>query len=212
MLLSILLAASLLPSQQASMRCVDRGSHIASTQTQPLRGPGGVVAMLKVSSADDHGKNTDLCNADYVLLITPADASAPRAVDLLTTDDDWDRILSVRLDGFAHNGKRVFGVLTERGKHPIMMLFDYDTADGKVQLIDLKKQFAHVATARCNAIFDVVGTTETGAIVVELNSAKPCSANGRWLLDPTGSAVHRLPQGVSVQSLFTSGAGVEHGV
>jgi len=212
MLLAILLAAPLLPSQQASMRCVDRGSDIAATQTQPLRGPGGVVTVLKVSSADDHSKNTHLCNADYVLLITPADASAARAVDLLNTDADWDRILSLRLDGFEHNGKRVFGVLTERGKHPSTMLFDYDTADDKVQLIDLRKQFAHVATARCNATFDVVGTTETGAIVVELNSATPCAANGRWLLNPTGSSVHRLPQGASVQSLFTSGAGVEHGV
>jgi len=207
MLLPILLAASLLPSQQASMRCVDRGSDIAAIQTQPLRGPGGVVAVLKVSSADDHGKNTHLCNADYELLITPADTGATRAVALFTTDAEWDRTLSLRLDGFAHNGKRVFGVLAEHGKHPSTMLFDYNTADGKVQLVDLKNQFAHVATARCDTTFDVVGTTETGAIVVEVNSAKGCAADGRWLLN-ADSSVHRLQQGAAVQYLFPSG--VEH--
>jgi len=209
MLLPILLAALLLPSQQASMQCVDRGSDTASTQTQPVRGPGGVVAVLKVSSADDHSKNSHLCNADYVLLITPADASAARTVDFLSSDGDWGRTLSLRLDGFAQNGKRVFGVLTESGKYPSAMLFDYGTADDKAQLIDLKKRFAHVATARCDTTFGIVGTTESGAIVVELNSAKPCGANGRWLLSPTGSSVQRLPQSASVQSLFTTGTGVD---
>jgi hypothetical protein len=48
MLLSILLAASLLPSQQASMHCIDRGSEIAAAQTQPVRGLNGVTAVLKV--------------------------------------------------------------------------------------------------------------------------------------------------------------------
>jgi len=205
----ILLAASLLPSQQASLHCVDGGSQIAATQTQPILGPSGVVAVLKVSSADDHGKNTHWCKAEYVLLITPADAGAPRAVTLLTSDADWNRTLSLRLDGFAHNGRRVFGVLTERGKYPSTMLFDYDTAEGTLRLIDLKKAFAQFGTVSCDTSFKVVGTTETGEIVVELSSAKPC-ANGRWVLNPTGSSVHRLPQGASVQSLFTSGAAGRH--
>jgi hypothetical protein len=205
MLLPILLVASLLPSQQASMRCVGSTSDMTATQTQPLRGPGGVIAVLKVSSDDDHGKNTHLCSADYVLVITPGDAGAAKAVDLLTSDADWDRTLSLRLDGFAHDGTRVFGILKERGKYPSTMLFEYNTADGNVQLIDLKKRFAHLVTARCNATFDVIGTTETGAIVVELNSAKPCAAVGRWLINRTGGSVHRLPHGSPIQNLFPSG-------
>jgi hypothetical protein len=92
------------------------------------------------------------------------------------------------------------------------MVFAYDTTAGKVQLIDLKKQFAHVVTARCNTTFGVVGTTETGAIVVELNSSKPCAANGRWLINPTCGSVHRLPRGASVEPLFTSGVDVEPGI
>jgi hypothetical protein len=39
LLLSILLAASLLPLRPASMHCVDGGADTAATQTQPLRGP-----------------------------------------------------------------------------------------------------------------------------------------------------------------------------
>jgi len=64
-------------------------------------------------------------------------------------------------------------------------------------------------TASCDTTFKVVGTTETGEIVVVLNSAKPCG-NGRWLLDPTVGAVHGHPQGASIQSLYTSGAAGRH--
>jgi hypothetical protein len=204
MLLPILLAASLLPllSQQASMRCVDRGSDIAASQTQPLPGPSGMAAVLKVSTADDHDKNTHLCNADYELLITPSDAGAARVVKLLTTDADWDRTISLKLDGFTPDGSRVFGVLTERGKYPSTMLFNYDTVGGKVQLIDLKKQFAPVVTARCDTIFDVAATMENTAIVIKLSSAKPCASNGLWVLDPTGNSVRRLQRGTPFQNLF----------
>ena len=204
MLLPTILAALLLPlpSQQASVRCVDGGPNIATGQTQPLLGPGGVVAVLRVSTADDHGKNTHLCNADYQLVITPADAGTANVVNLLTTDADWDRTISLRMDGFTLNGSRLFGVLMERGKYATTMLFDYDTALGKVQLIDLKKQFAQVATASCNTTFDVAATTQTTAIVIELSSPKPCASNGLWLLDPKDNAVRRLPQGASFQSLF----------
>jgi hypothetical protein len=205
MLLPILLATSLLPSQQASMRCVDGGSVTAAVQTQPLRGPDGMVAVLKVSSADDHSKNSHLCNADYVLLITPANAGAAATVDLLTTDADWDRTLSLRLDGFSHDGKQVFGVLAERGKYPSDVLFDYGTTERKARLIDIRKQVAHVAAARCATTFDVVGTTEAGGIVVELDSENPCTARGCWVVSTDGSA-RRLLQGASVRSLFAPGA------
>src|SRR6266581_9348661 len=64
LLLPILLAASLLPVQQTSMKCVDTGAEIAAAQTQPLAGPGGASAQLKVSTADDHSKNSHECNAE----------------------------------------------------------------------------------------------------------------------------------------------------
>ena len=160
--------------------------------------------VLKVSSDDDHGKNTHLCNADYQLLVTPAKQGAPVPVDLLTTDADWDRTLSLTLSGFAHDGKRVFGVLAEKGKYPSTVLFAYNTDDGQVRLIDLHKQFTRVVPPGCNPTFDVVGTTVAGAIVVALNSGNGCKVDGRWQIDPTGSTVDRLPQDASVQSLFAA--------
>ena len=74
------------------MHCVDRGFATAAAQTQPVHGPEGAVALLKVSSADDQGKNSHLCSAEYVPLFTPANGAAT-TVDLLATVADWDRTL-----------------------------------------------------------------------------------------------------------------------
>lgn len=132
----------------------------------------------------------------------PAPAGTPVVVDLLTRDAEWDRSLSLRLNGFSHNGQRVFGVLSEGGKFRSTNLFDYDTTSGKVRLIDLKKRFAHVVPAKCNAIFDVLGTTATGAVVLQLSSTKRCAPGARWLLNPTSSSVQRLPHDASFLSLY----------
>lgn len=207
LLLAVLLSSSPLSSQQASIQCGDGGSRIATTQTQALGAPGGIAAVLKVSSADDHDKNTHLCKADYVLLITPARTRLARPVDILSTDADWDRTLYLRLDGFAHNGKRVFGVLTERGKYPSITLFVYNTVTGKVELINLRKQFAHVIAERCWASLSVVGTIGAHTIVIEVSSATACAAHGRWQVTPNGASAHRVPRGTSVQNLFTEGSG-----
>jgi hypothetical protein len=198
MILPILVAAFLLPAQVISMPC----ANIAATQTQPVRGRDGMVAVLKVSSEDDHSKNSHDCQAEYQLLMMPGPGGAPVAVDLLTSDAAWNRSLSLRLNGFSQNGARVFGVISEDGKFPSTTLFDYDTAEGKVRLIDLKKRFAHLAPAKCIATFDVIGTTATGAIALQLNSTNPCPSEGRWLLNPTSSSVQRLPQDASFLSLY----------
>jgi hypothetical protein len=52
MLLSILLAVSLPPARQASVHCRDSSAETGASQMQPLHGPGGVTAVLKVSAAD----------------------------------------------------------------------------------------------------------------------------------------------------------------
>jgi hypothetical protein len=201
MLLPILLAASILPGPQAAMECVDTGADMATTQTRSVRGPNGVTAVLKVSSADDHSKNAHDCDAEYTLVVTPA-AGTPVVVDFLASDGEWGRSLSLRLDGFSRDGKRVFGILSEGGKYPSATLFDYDTTGGPVNLIDLKKRFAHVIATGCSATFDVAGTTETGAIVVMLNSGKPCAVSRRWLLNPAESKPRILPPAAPIQDLF----------
>jgi hypothetical protein len=91
MLPLILLAASLLPSQQAVMECADTGATIATAETQPVRGPSGATAVLKVSASDDHSKDSHDCNADYKLVVTPAAGGAPAEVDFLASDGDYGR-------------------------------------------------------------------------------------------------------------------------
>src|SRR5580700_1942992 len=207
MLLSILLAVSLLPRQQASVHCVDTGAETTASQTQPLRGPGGVTAVLKVSTADDHSKNSHDCNAEYQLLIIPAGSGAPIVVNLLTSDAEYDRIISLRLDGFSQDGKRLFGVISEVGKFPATTLFAYSTADGQVQLMDLRKPFARMMAAKCSATFDVIGTTTAGTIALELSSTEKCSPNTRWVVNPAGGSPQPIPQAASILDLYKSKEG-----
>jgi hypothetical protein len=197
MLLLILLAASLMPTQKVSVNC----ANTAAIQTQPVPGPGGVVAVLRASSEDDRSKNSHLCNAKYQLLISGPGGSQ-RVADLLTSDDDYGRTLSLRLSGFSQDGKRILGIVSEGGKHPFTTLFDYHTSDGKAQLTDITEQFAPVMAANCSSMFEVIGTTKTGAIVLEMNSAARCASNRRWLLDSSRNRPRRLSQGTKILSLY----------
>ena len=208
MLPLILLAASLLPSQQASMECVDTGANIAATETQAVRGPAGATAVLKVSTADDHSKNSHDCNAEYKLVVTPAAGGAPVEADFLASDGDYGRTLSPRLAGFSQDGKRVLGILAESGKYPTTLLFDYHEGGGPVQIVDLKMQFARVAPPGCIQTLEVIGTTASGAIVVESNSEKACGSSRRWLVDAAGSKAQPLPPSATILGLYESNSGV----
>jgi hypothetical protein len=204
MLLLAWLVAFLLPSEQTSTQCVDDGAGGAAAQTQAVRGPSGAVAILKVSTSDDHSKNSHLCNAGYQLVFTRVAGGVPVAVDLLTADDDYGRSLSLRLDGFSEDGKRIFGIISESGKRTAAFLFDYDTKTGAVQLVDLKQQFTRIAAASCSQAFAVLGTSETGAIILGLNSASTCPSSGRWMLDRVTGEPRRLPPGAPIRGLFES--------
>lgn len=201
MLLLILLAAALAPSQQASLEC----ANIASTQTEPVAGPAGVSAVFRLTTEDDHSKNSHLCNAEYQLLISGV-AGTPHVVDVLTSNGDWGRSLSLRLSGFSQDGKRVFGIFTEGGKYSSTMLFDARAGDETAQLIDITKQFKSFMSADCSASFDVIGTTPPGAIVLELTSAKRCGSSRRWLVDSSGKKPQPLSQDSVVSPLYGANA------
>lgn len=199
---ALALFAVLLPSaQSASMLCVDGGADGASAQTSPVHGPAGATAVLRISAADEHSKNSHECQAEYELFVTPA-GGTPASVSLLQSDDDYDRNLAVQLDGFSQDGKQIFGILDERGKHSSRILFDYQTGNASVQLIDLNKNFAHVVAPKCGTALAIIATTKTGGIVLEQNSPKQCDPDRRWLLDPVNEKVERLPRGTAILSLF----------
>jgi hypothetical protein len=183
--------------------------NVASVQTQPTRGPAGTSAVLKVSSEDDHGKNTHLCEADYQLLITRASESEPVVQTLLSSDDAWDRKISIRLDGFSHDGKIIFGVLSESGINaPSETLFEYDTTDSKVRLFDLQKQIRTIVRPNCPATADVSGTARDGAPVIELSFANDCAPRSRWLLDSRSGRLQQLDKATAVIDLFSSTSAV----
>jgi hypothetical protein len=209
MLPLILLAASLLPSQQAFMECADTGANIAATETPAVRGPAGATAVLKVSTSDDYGKNSHDCNADYKLVITPTTGGAPVEVDFLASDGDYGRSLSLRLAGFSQDGKRVLGILAEGGKSPTRLLFDYHGSDAPVEIIDLKMKFSRVAPPGCIQTLDVIGTRAGGAIVLESNSEKACGSSRRWLVDAAGGRAQPLSRGAAIVSLYESKGGAQ---
>lgn len=161
-------------------------------------------AVLKVSVEDDHGKNTHFCVADYELVITRASEGEPVVQTLLSSDAEWSRSISVRLNGFSRDGKDVFGVLSEGGDGHWEKLFDYSTTDGKVRLFDVEKQLNGAAPANCHAGADVVGTTEGDAIVVELSSPDHCAPNIRWLLNANSGRFQRPPDATPVVGLFST--------
>ena len=203
MLPLILLAASLVPSQLATTTCVDTGTTTATTQTQPVRGPDGTTAVLKVSTADDHSKNSHECNADYELVFVSPSGGRSKTVDFYAADGDWGRTLSLRLDGFSSDGKHVFGILTEGGKYPSSFLFDYDvTSDGAVQLVDLSMQFARILSLSCREALSVIGTLASGEVVLGLNSSMSCGSTNRWKIRTSGGKPQPLAPGDSVLGLI----------
>jgi hypothetical protein len=198
MLLEILTAAVVTFTQPVSLTC---GSS-AVAQTQAVRGPNAMSAVLKASTEDDHAKDTHLCMADYKLEMT-RNPDQPQTVDLLLSDNDWERKISIQLSGFSQDGKRVLGMFSEGGTAPLQQVFDYSTDDGSVRLFDLRKLAAHM-TAKCLVNAQIVGTTDGGAIVVDLRSGKDCVHSSRWLLNSVNGPLQHLSKPNSVRELYSS--------
>jgi hypothetical protein len=176
------------------------GEQVAPAETQPVRGPGGAMAVLKVSSTDDHSKNSHECSAEYQLLFKPPSASAPLVVDLLITDAEYGRNLMLQLEGFSQDGKHVFGIFSEDGKYANSSLFDYDTTARQVQIIDLTKLF--FGSQQCRTTFSVMGTSENGVIAVELNSVNGCVRKRLFLLNPVSRMVQNPSRTTAILGLY----------
>ncbi len=196
MLIALLFSASLLLVQGASLDC----SNAAVTQTQPIRGPAGETAQVKLSTHDDASKDSHDCMADYQLVVQPAAGGAPVITDFLSSDRDWGRKLSVHLAGFSEDGKRVFGILAEGGSTPATMVFDYHASNQSVELLDMATALKQMAAAKCGRSAAIAGTTDSGAVVLESNPASQCRI--RWLFDPAVKRFRRLTGDQPVHGLF----------
>jgi hypothetical protein len=199
--LLFLLGASLLTGgdSSATMNC----TNVAAVHTQEVSnrivGPHARVAFLRIFSEDDHSKNSHKCRAEYQLIILPLiilPSYGDRVVmdSLLSSNGDWDRKLSVHLDGFLPDGNRVFGTISEGGKYPIKMIFDYNAVTRKTKLTDIRETLKNLRAAKCGTELAVTGTTDKGAIVLEPRTADECRNSHRWLIDPATDKPKPLPQ------------------
>ena len=177
----------------------------AVTQSQAVRGPEAMTAVLKVSTEDDHAKDTHLCMADYKLLIT-RNSDKPHEADLLASDNDWGRKISIQLGGFSHDGKQVIGMFSESGSAPVKQVFEYNTDDDSTRLFDLRKLAAGLKPEKCLVNAQIIGTLESGAIVVELRSGKNCVRSSQWLLNSVNGPMRHLPRHAAVQELYSANA------
>jgi len=177
----------------------------AVTQSPAVRGPEAVTAVLKVSTEDDHAKDTHLCMADYKLEIT-RNSDKPHEADLLTSDNDWGRKISVQLSGFSHDGKQVIGMFSEDGSAPVKIVFEYNTGDDSTRLFDLRKLAAGLKPEKCLVNAQIIGTLESGAIVIALRSGKDCVRSSQWSLNSVNGPMHHLPKHAAVLQLYSAGA------
>jgi len=198
MLLGLVFAGWFTIAQKAALTC----SNVATAQTKPVSGPGAAVAVLKVSTQDDHSKDSHFCMADYQLVITQSSADKPTTVDLLSSDDEWGRSLAIQLSGFSHDGKKILGMFSEGSANPVQQVFDYNTDDGLVRSFDLPKLAGHLTTKKCLMNTQIIGTSENDAIVIELRSGKYCARTSRWLLNSAKGPLRRVPKKASVWELY----------
>jgi hypothetical protein len=175
----------------------------AMTQTQLVNGPDGSSAVLKVSTEDDHAKDTHLCMADYKLEITRK-SDHPHAAELLSSDNDWGRKISIQLGGFTSDGKRILGMFSEGGASPTQQVFEYSTDDESIRLFDLRRLAAGLKPDKCLINAQIVGTLKDGAIVLQMRSGKNCVQTSEWLLNSVNGPVQRLHKHAAVEGLYSA--------
>lgn len=169
-------------------------------------GPGGVLAILKVHSEDDHLRDSHQCMADYTLRITPPNGgdAAERLTPptgFLSSIGEWGRRLSVHLDGFSDDGRHIFGVISEGGVYSSVTVFDFNR-DGSHVEIRVKQGREHLRSVHCGTSFAVAGTTKTGEVVLEPRTGNQCRAGHHWLLDKTGT-LRDMAQNETIVRLYS---------
>jgi hypothetical protein len=163
----------------------------ATAESSARIGPDGVVVVLVVHSEDDHTKNSHGCMANYTLRITLPDGRSGAAgliprMGFTGSDGECGRRLSVHLDGFSHDGKHIFGVISEGGTHPFIQVFDF-ARDGSHSEIQVKSGLARLKAVNCGPSFAVAGTNGNSRLILEPDTENRCRGNHRWTLDTQGN-------------------------
>lgn len=101
-------------------------------------------------------------------------------------DGEWGRRLSVHLDGFSRDGRHIYGVISEGGKYSLVQVFDFEREDGPFKVVQIKEGLPRLKAGHCGTSFAVAGTTDSGELVLEPNTASPCRMEHRWVLNKSG--------------------------
>jgi hypothetical protein len=192
---------------------------VRDAQTAPLRSSAGFTAMLKMHSEDDHSKNSHLCEADYSLQISRPDGSANPPSDLISGDDDWDRPIAFRIDGFYRDGHHVFVVVLDGAYPGSVYAMDYDMSSGSISReVSLDRHFTRHLSRACAATLHITGISPAGLMVLGSSAKDGCPRAELWQLSPskykgslTGGLVlpeypEQLSSGTKIATLDTGSA------
>jgi hypothetical protein len=158
---------------------------VREAQTAPLRSSAGFTAMLKMHGDDDHSKNSHLCEADYSLQISRPDGSANPPFDLLGSDDDWDRPIAFRIDGFSRDGHHVFVVILDGAYPGSVDTMEYDMSSGSLaREVFLDRHFTRRLSRACAATLHIAGTSPAGLMVLASSAKDGCPREQLWQLSP----------------------------
>jgi hypothetical protein len=158
-------------------------------QTAAVRSSAGFTVVLTMSADDDHGKNSHQCEAEYSLDITRPDG-ASSAFRFFSSDDQWDRPLGFRVEGFSQDGKHVFIFISE-GSYPAdITVGEYDITSSpppggwvnEVKGAMLAAPFTRRLSRNCAATLHIIGTTPVGYIALGTEAKDGCASVERWQL------------------------------
>lgn len=158
-------------------------------QTTPLRNSAGFTVVLKMQSDDDHGKNSHQCAAEYSLEIARPDGTSS-SFKVFYSDDEWNRPLAFRVEGFSPDGKNVFVFISE-GSYPAdIIVGEYNISSSpspggwlhEVKSVTLDAPFARRVSRECAATLHIMGTTPEGDIVLGTEARNGCVRVERWRL------------------------------
>src|ERR1039457_1751276 len=158
-------------------------------QTAAVRSSAGFTVVLTMSADDDHSKNSHQCEVEFSLNIIRPDGTSS-ASKFFSSDDQWDRPLAFRLEGFAPDGKHVFIFISE-GSYPAeITVGEYDITSSlppggwlnEVRGAMLGAPFTRRLSRNCAATLHIIGTTPVGYIVLGTEAKEGCASVERWQL------------------------------
>jgi hypothetical protein len=183
--LTLLLMLFLQPAAVQSSGLGGLTCGVRDAQAAPLRSSAGFTATLKMHSEDDHSKNSHRCEADYSLQISRPDGSANPPFDFLVGDDDWDRPLAFRIDGFSRDGHHVFVVILDGAYPGSIYTMDYDMSSGSISReVSLDRHFTRRLSRACAATLHIAGISTKGLMVLGSSAKDGCPRAELWQLLP----------------------------